>query len=396
MSKVETLFKWLAAEPCAEADHILCAALEHAEATYAARIASILLARQTDAAWAALIHNLPRLEPEHRRRVLEAGPRMHGGLSAAIQVPGSPGRRNALALLAEQPKPELCFLIVETLRDPDVETRKSAGQLLRRYAEDLLVESERLTRMRETPSDAFVRGRTELGRALREALRTYDAHERPETLEVCLWFARDLVPELWTALNQTRSSCGTVVEKHLRAWDSPRLAGFLLLALGQSNWRSRARQVLDDWTDASELIALVRNSDLIEDPEVARGLGHLKHPPWFAANVNTIAQLPPDVRARMPYWLLHLGFNDTERIYYLENWQASDMPELHRAAVYALTAMETQSALKLLERVASRACPMCLFAQWYITGRRILQSAQNPAAAASQTAMAATGRGGFR
>jgi hypothetical protein len=233
-------------------------------------------------------------------------------------------------------------------------------------------EERRMTSAERAAAGAeLTAARGELVRALKEALRTFDVHERPEVVELCLWFAKELGDALWKALANQQTPCWRVVEHHLRSWGSPRIAGFLLLGLAQTAWRSTALRTLQSWSERVHMIALMRNSDLLVNPEVRRALGHLKHPRWFTVNGAKLAMLPRDVRAQLPYWVCHLGFTDAERMHCLGTWQDSSIPELHRSAVYALAWLDTPKAAELLKDVASRPCPMNQFARWYLLGKRL-------------------------
>ena len=367
MSRVQTLYRWLAKRSDLETDQIFAAALEHAEPEYAARIAGILLGRRRESAWSGLVANYDRL-PEHvQEHLQEPSELVWAAIASAIKSPSQSARRNALATLEHCPCPQLSYLVADALRDPAMETRAAAVRVLRRQAEWVLDGGDDAD---QAGSEEVAAGRVKLVRALGEALRRFEGRGDGEVLEVCLWFASDLGAELWAALADSHALCGNVVEQRLRAWDSPRLAGFLLLALGRPDWRRPALALLRSWKTRTAMIALLRNSDLLADPHVRRGLLHLQQPRWFVADVSVIAQLPPDVQAQLPYWTCNLGFSETEQLHYLESWQETGLPELHRSAVYALATMGTRAADKVLAHVASRACPMSKFAKWFLLGKR--------------------------
>ncbi len=376
MNRLDKLYHWLAKAAAPEADQILGAALALAEGAYAARLAELLLDRRNEAAWTALVANFPRVPGELQPRLL-AEPELVRAAAAAVLSGGTPeARRAALALLELHPCPQLAEHLADLLRDPDEALRPLAAALLRRFALRVLEPGQPAPE----PEVAH-RLRGHITRALSEALRTFDVHGRAEVLEAALWFARDLGATLWGALAEPRSRRGMCVAQRLSAWNSPRLAAFLLLALARPEWRATVRPLLEGWSDRAELIALLRNTDLLEDPEVRRGLRHLRAPAWFSAHVGAPALLPPDVRGALPLWVRHLGFSDAERLHYLTQWQTSALPEVHKSAVYALASLPGAGALRVLVDVANRNCPMSRFARWFVAGTRTLARAHRAAAA---------------
>lgn len=359
MSKVDLLYRWLARERGPVADRILAEALTRAEPQYADRLAGTLLERKQESAWAGLIANYDRLGPSIRAQLLANPQLVRAAVSEAAGSPDHRRRCCALSLLHDRPYLALSYVVADALRDPVPEVVELAAKTLQRTAVSVLAAEDRVT-----PA-----GRSEVVRALREALRTFSRHGRVEVLETCLWFAKDLESALWEALAEHGSRAGQLVEQHLPRWNDPRLAGFLLLALARPAWRKAAQKLLDEWHQPAELHAVLRNSDLLNDAQVRQHLHLLKQPRWFLVADSVLPDLAPALRAKLPYWICYLGFSDAQRVRCLDAWQRAPFPELHRAAVYALAALNDPEANRILARVAQRDCPMRQFAAWYCAGQ---------------------------
>lgn len=360
MSKVDLLYRWLARERGSAADRVLADALSRAEPEYASLLISALVERRQESAWVALISHYDRLGPPIRALVLTNPQLVRAAVSTVAKSPNVRERRNALALLFDRPHLALSYVVAEALNDPSDQVADLAATTLRRTAVSVLAAADRVT-----PA-----GRSEVVRALKDALKTVARHARPEILETCLWFARDLGSDLWDALAEHGSRAGQIVELHLPRWNHPRLAGFLLVALARPTWRKAAQKLLDEWHQPAELDAVLRNSDLLNDPEVRGHLHLLQRPRWFLTADSVLAELTPELRAKLPYWICYLGFSDTERVRCLDTWQRAPYVELHRAAVYALAAMNHSDADRTLAQVAQYDGPMRPFATWYCAGRR--------------------------
>jgi len=364
------VYRWLACDRSAEVDQILAAALPHAESPYFEQLATLLWQRKNEIAWAGLVAEYRRLAPELRQELRSDARLLKAAVATVLAQTGSEGRLNALHLLVEHPCPQLAYLVADALRDPATEVRAAAAAVLCATAEQVLSYPQPTGLQAASARAAMAEERAALAKALREALRTFEVHQRQDVLEICLWLARDLGDCLWNALCGRRSVAGHIVARHLKSWNHPRLAGFLLLALGRPAWQRAALNVLSTWNSRNETIALLQNSDLLADPAVRHNLHLWKHPRWLALHGAALAELPPEARAQFPLWACYLGLTHEERMRYLMVWQASPWPEVSRAAVYALAALDVPESDAVLADLAARPGPLQHFARWFIVGRR--------------------------
>ena len=375
MSPIEQLYRWLAGDVSPAANAILAAALSHAEADYASRIATMLLSRRHESAWRGLVGNYDRLTPELRERLLAHPDMVRAGLAAAMRDTNAQTRRSTLTLLHDWPCPHVSYLVADALRDDSPEIRTAAALVLRRCAEIVLDRAESEEPAGRLSAAKAAEERAELVKAIREGLRTFGLHGQIGVLEASLWFAKELGASLWDALADRHSRCGGLLERHLAEWNHPRLAGFLLLGLAQPAWHAAARDMLASWQTQPELLAILRNSDLLADPLVRQGLRDLHQPRWFVAADPSGTDLPPDARAQLPRWVCVLEFSPAERLRYLERCGLSSCPPVQRAAAYALASLNVPEAARLLARTAAHCQPMARFVRWFLIGRRVLDQA---------------------
>ncbi len=375
MSEVEQLYRWLAGDVSPAANEILSAALAHAEADYASRIATMLLSRRHESAWRGLVGNYERLTPELREQLLVHPGLVRAGLAAAMRDTNTQARQNALALLHDWPCPHVSYLVADALRDNSPEIRTAAALVLRRCAEIVLDRAEGEATPDQSSAADMAAERVEVVKAIREGLRTFGLHGQLGVLEASLWFAKELGTSLWDALADRHSRCGGLLERHVAEWNHPRLAGFLLLGLAQPAWHATSRDMLTSWQTQPELLAILRNSDLLADPLVRQGLRDLHQPRWFVAADPSGTDLPPDARAQLPRWVCVLEFSLAERLRYLEHCGLSSCPQVQRAAVYALASLNVPEAAPLLARTAAHCQSMARFVRWFLIGRRALDQA---------------------
>ena len=352
MGRVETVYRWLADGAAPECDQILGAGLARAEPEYFARIQEMLLDRGNDHSIAALIGCYARLSAEDRAALWIDPKRARNAAALALRGGSVAARAGALEMLRDRPSLKLAHLIADALRHEDPAVHRNAAQALRRAAE--VVADLRLggSKTAEIQTGDDLTDTTHLIRALREALRTFDLHCRLEVLEACLWFSHEQGELLWHKLDDRKSQCGEIVAEHLELWNSPRMAPMLLESLARQPWRRYGREMLMKWRSREQLCALLRHSELLDDPQVRRHLAALKSPPWFTEVAADLADLPVELRVRAPLWAARVGFSEEERVGLLTRWCATEDSELRRASVDALAAMNSPPAMEALTIIA--------------------------------------------
>lgn len=379
MNRVDLLYDWLASDSTAAADRVLGAALEHAEPQYQQRICEVLMQRGQAASWAALVANYSRLPAATQLQVRSAGGVLAEATALALRG-NARAQHNALQVLSEHPLPAVAYLVADTLRSPSEHVRAAAAGVLRTAAEEEFSAGIRFGR--KGPEDqAAGERRAQVVEALREALRTFALHHRVDVLEPCLWFAPELGDSLWATIEAGRSPAGYVLSKRLRQWDDPRLAPFLLLALGRPAWHQAALRMLEPWSTRTHLLAMLAVTHLLDEPAVRKQLGQLKHPRWLTAGGPGLADLPLEARPLVPRWVVVLGFTDEERVAILTRWMSVDQAEIRRAAAYALAHLATEAAAHALAQVAVQPGPLRTFARWYVTGWQLRSFARRRRAA---------------
>lgn len=370
MAAIDSIYEWIASQPAPHADHPLAAALPRAEDDYFSRLADVLLTRRTEPAWAGLIGSHDRLSPAQRARVWERIDLVRRGAAVAARSSSSTARLNAFTLLAESPFIKLVYLIPDALRDPSHPVRDKAAQAFRQMAECFLSHT--------MPPRDGVAWRKSLDPDQREFLnvvwglfRNFKRHLRIEAFEITLWFSRYFDRELWDVLEAPRSHAGYVVREHLPAWDDPRLAGFLLLALRREHWRRLAARTLAGWSTFEECRALLQHTELLEHPDTARQISLIKSPPWFGVWQQHWRQLSALEQCQVPRWMSIARLDDEVRVRLLEPQLFAEEPRIRRAALYALARVPTQSATRLLSRIAAAGADgPAHYASWVLLGRQ--------------------------
>jgi hypothetical protein len=367
MHRIERLYTWLSSGPTPDCDRIFGAALRAAEPEWIPRIADRLLARGNDAACAALIQNFSRLPDAARQAVTADRERLKAGLTLAMRSSSHAARCSAIDVLAQTGTARLAYLLSDALRDRDLRVRDRAAAALR----DLVIQI-----VDQPPPDTanasarteYRNNRAELAAAMHEALRTFEVHHCTGLLEACLWMARDLNDRLWRILNRNRSRAGYVVSGNLMVWNQPRLAGFLVSAMKHPEWRLRAVQALKNWNTLAHAVALLRETALLDDPEIRAQMAAFKQVAWFSQARSDLAMLPADLRRHAPRWVSCLGVADDVKVSTLTRLVRSDDSSVQRSALYEVVRFDSPAVLRSLGHLARGTGPLARFARWYQAG----------------------------
>lgn len=368
MPLADRLYEWLAVEPSSDADLILSAGLERAEPGYAERIERTLLGRGSTLALAGLIRRWSALHEATRQALRERPEQMNQGIAAALRSGPADARLNALLAFEDALPARLAYLLPAAMRDAAPRVRSTAGEVLYKTASAFLQRSGLPSEAAAVALSTYAAERRSLVQAVREAVRTFDLHRRVEALEVGTWFSRELDGALWEQLDNPRSRARSVVAELLPSWNRPWMAGFLLEALTRSEWRIVALRRLSQWGHRDELLALLRESDLLDNPEVARRLAAIRDPVWFDHVEARLAELPGELRRHVPRWIRWLGLADEVKLKaLLACFQTGEEP-VQRAALYALAALDRPETADFFRRVAASSSPLATFGAWLVAG----------------------------
>ncbi len=363
MALVDHLYSWLASGPTPECDYIFSEALEHAEEGWAERIIAVLERRGHDASIAALVACWERLDDRRRAQLCEDRERLWRAITLATRFSSPGARLNALRALDGCLTPRLAYLLPNLLRDRSDQVRELAARLLRRCAEQWLDDPQSVS---GTATDE--QAARNLLRAVEDALRTYDVHKRVETLEVALWFARELGQELWQMLHSTRSKAANGVRENLVDWNHPRLADFLLLALREPGWEDEAATLLREWRSPEEITALLERDALVMHRRWRTRLARIHQPRWLEDIGPDMEPIAIELRRRMPMWVRYASFEPQQRMALLSRWSRSEDLALRRRAIYALADLGGGPSHSILRQVAQREDGLGAFARWYLAG----------------------------
>lgn len=372
MPKVDKLYAWLANEPTPNAERIIAAALPQADDASFARLVDLLLGRANESSWAALISQFSRLTPEQQDRILIEPRLVRAGITAAARWSSSEARENAFRVLNLHPDEKLAFLVPTGLRDSSQIVRTLATDALRQMADAFL--QRHVAPIRGIPWEDNVEPDTELFlEVIRRVFAKFTFHLQVEAFEIALWFARYFEDEVWESLDSPRSHTAYVTREHLFEWKSPHLTGFLMLCMERREWRRTAAARLEKYTSRDECCALLRNTDLLQDEEIAHAISLVRKPLWYDAFLRNWGDLPAALQQHIPAWLVHSSAEDeADKLELLTRLATTTDADGRVEAIFALAEIDSREAEKALARIAATGRDaLAHFASWVLQGRRM-------------------------
>lgn len=372
MARVDKLYDWLAEVDEPEVDRAFALALERAEPPYFERIVRFLMARDEPESWSAIASAFDRLNPEFQEELASDRERLRLAITGAARLPSPTARLQAMRLLRRYPFPQLAFVLSDALRDPHRPVSEMAAeqllsvskQFLKRFGADAAHDDEH-----DQTNVSFAR--RQLINALSDTLKSYPQHWRLEPVQAALWFVNDLGQDLWRPLNERRSRLREAVVEHLRRWDDPNLASFLLHGLKQPEWHGTVGPLLCGWSTRQHLEALLDHSDMLNDPIFRQRLAKLHDPNWFDHVDRYLNELSIEHRRNLPRWVFAVGLSVNERTSLLTRFLHRNCPVLRRACVYAMAALQISEVTRRIQQVGTSDAVMSAFARWWAAGREL-------------------------
>ena len=354
MALADRVYEWLASGPTPGSERALGDALRYAEPAYFDRLADCLIQRRTPAAWSALISRYADLSANIRTAIKAEPDLVMAGISTAMKSGDADVRMNALEAYGDTPSERLSHLLPQALRDSSLPVRSRAAEVLRVVSAAVYSKWERrLESSADDEKGELEQSVRKMVDTLRDILRTIDIHRRVETVEPCIWFCEQIGSALWQAINKPRSRVAHVLSERLSEWNETRIAPFLLRASATPEWRREAHKLLAAWQTPDQLTALLRNTSMLGDPAIRRGVLGIKNPKWFAKLAWELSDVPEELRRFAPNWVVAGGFTDRERVAYLTRWAAAAHLRLSEAAAHALAKLGHADTLPIRAAAAT-------------------------------------------
>lgn len=345
------------------ADQAIGAAIPHVDPLHQLELIEILLQREIPEGLAVLPEVFDQVGESGRARIISGSAKLYAALRASIRSPRSQTRLNALEIIRRGANPRLAYLAAMAIHDGAAKIRAEAAETIRRMAEQHVANheqtrailreqaetGEQLAQMWMGTIQMVAEERHFLLSALREALGSFESHHRPEVLEAAMLFADELEDVLFQGSVLLRGKLTHAMMEIIGDRLQPHLAPFAYVALAYNEIRRKIVGLLASCRDAGFMEAFIRYHWLAKDPSIARHLAAVRSLEILGDGFEFAFTLPVDVAVMAPSWLADLGIAPEQKVSVLNNFLLLDNPAASRAAIWAMTRIQTPMATLALE-----------------------------------------------
>lgn len=335
------------------ADTALVEALPRLEPAAQAEALSILSRRTSVQALSILVHRFDQYDDRLRGLIVARARDWGPGLRAALVSSDYRHRTNAIDLVVDSDAADLCYLLADGLRSRCRRTRQRSAAGLRAMTTRLV---DRAASGGQADDVAAVdAAASHLGEALSLAIRRWETHLEPDTIEAALFFAGRVDQAVFNKLREPRSGFAQALNRRLECPSDVRMAGFVVRALGMPELRAAAGRGITSATNRSFVRAVLTQAWLVADPRIESGCRWIRGADWFAEALDVLGQMEVRDRPAAVRFLAATGGTPAEkRRNYLE-LIAEDDVEVRRATRWALTHDRGPHATEVLSIVALRS-----------------------------------------
>lgn len=363
LSERPKVFEILEDIPGQAADEALLAGLPEVSPPVQNQIVRALLKRGTDAGLRGLPPLFFRLNEEAQSQIVAQSARMFTALRACVASSSPQTRQNTLDIVRRSGNPRLAYLATHAIHDGAQKIRAEAAiTVLELVQKHISSRTETIRILHDTgeSSPELMHTVFETMRivadehkfllaALREAVEHYESHHRPEVIEAAMLLAPDLEKCLFDQATIKRGKLTHAMLELIGGELEPRFVPFVYVALCHPELRRRIVPKIAACRSIEFFAEFIRWHWLARDANIRKSLAYVRNVEWLEDGFEAAFNLPPDVAARMPSWLLALGLSSNQKVALLLNCLIVDNAAANRAAVWALVDIDTPASTVALE-----------------------------------------------
>lgn len=345
------------------ADHALIEGLSRVSPEMQSDIIQILLNRGHESGLQGLAAIFDSLSPSAQAQVVSSTSRLFGALRTCMRSSSSQTRQNTLKIVRQSGNPRLAYLAGHAIHDGSPRVRGEAATTLlsltdqhcRNHIETTAMLREAVEHdgsLCRTASQTLQLLREErqfLITTLREVSNHYESHHRPEVLEASMLLAHEFEGSLFGHSTVQRATLIRTMINILGASLPPRFAPFVYVAMCYPELRRKIVPRIAACHDSEFFTEFIQWHWLTRDPRIRKHLVAIRKIAWLESGLDAAFDLPTEVAAMTPAWLLSLGLTNEQKVENLKNFLIVDSPRANRAAAWALTEIRTPTSTTALE-----------------------------------------------
>lgn len=357
--------------PDSAADDALAAGATRVAPEYQRELIELLLERGSEVGLSALPVIFDQVRAENQMLIVSEAAALSSSLRANIRESRGQTRLNTLEIIRRSGGLQHAYLVAHALHDGSEKVRTEAAQVLRYLTEKYWEnhdETQRLLQEASEEDEEVARAvvqtlkllreeRMHLTTAVRDALNTYESHHRSEIVEAAMAFADELEDTLFQQSTRKLGKLTHAMQEVFSITLAPRMAPFVYIALGYPEMRKRIIPILTECRDGVFFAEFIRYHWLARDPLIRRNLLTIRDLAWLGDGLEAAFSLPQEIAALAPSWLMSLGLSSDRKVSLLLCFMLLDNPPVYRAALWALTRINTPVSTLALQGVLDNEEP---------------------------------------
>lgn len=331
-------------------DAALVESLVHLAPPVQHRAAGILFQRGHAPSLAAIAGRFQKLSEPVQKLVVERIEEMFEAVRIAVLSENPDDREGAVELIRRSGTANLAYLLAEAVRAHDPRTREMAARALHGLAAKHL-EKEKTP---SSPNGGSSQDARELvAAALREAVTAWEMHFHPKILEAALWMSDRLFPVIEGKVGDPRSRMIHMLTGLIQSTTDPRMADFLIRALGNQTLRGAAAQAIGQ-ASANLLSGIFRKAELLDDPGIERGFRFVKDCRWLEPECSDVLDVSAGCEADAVRIVLATGGSNESKFRSLADLVGRGSVAFSQAVVAEVSRNASPEASTLLGWIAGR------------------------------------------
>ncbi len=346
-----TAFSFLAQERNAAVDTALVEALTELKGPAQGAALRLLMERNHQPSLTTIVARFARYEPALQELVLGCAAPLSPVVPPALALDSAEDRAGAIEFLRKSNSSHLAYLLVSALRAACPLTRDRAGGALHSLAAAQLRERHQA---RQASVESIAQQLDQLGSALRDAVVGWELHFQPKIIEAALWLADRTSETIFEVVQKQRGQLAPLINGLIRSSSDPRMAGFVIRALGVPALQEAAVAAICKAHEAAWTRALVAQAGLLANAAIAQGCLRIRDCPWLHHSVDDFLVAARGQADKAIRLLSASGGVTAKKAAMLRAVLNSGHDEITRATVEYLLGDESETATDLLALVAAR------------------------------------------
>lgn len=349
---LERIYEAVASVPNLAADEAFVAALPRLDPSRRDLAIEKLFQRGHVSGLASLVGGFNEYDTHLRTLVLDRIDHLAEAVRVAMASASTDNHLGAIELVHSSNSYHLAYLVSEVLPRPCTVTKRTAARALHAMTRGLVEPPEAAPDAAAAKSRQ--RNREYMADALRRALDCWASHFRTEVLIASMWLCELTESCLFEKASDIRTHISRGLNEMLRAEFRPEMAPHALRAMQHPSLRAVAAHEISLCTEPRFMKRLLDETWATLDPRIAKACARLTKLDWLSQLADDDLRSLNDEQSRSLVRLVAVSaISPDEKIKLFRRMLLIGTPVQREAALWRVTQIDAQAAVKLLRSVAA-------------------------------------------